>query len=133
VLIAENYALLRERLVQLLAELGERVQIVGLAEDVPRAIELFGQLSPDAVILDLVMPGGSGLQVLQHIKQRRPACVVIVLTNYATPPFRERCRQLGADFFFSKSAEFEQVLKVLEELSNDLAAPPASHGSVCFT
>lgn len=118
VLIAENYALLRERLVQLLAELGRRVQVVGLAGDVPRALELFEQLRPDAVILDLVMPGGNGMQVLEHIKQRRPACVVIVLTNYATAPFRDRCRQLGADFFFSKSAEFEKVPKVLEALAD---------------
>jgi len=134
VLIAENYALLRERLVQLLAELGERVQVVGLAEDVPRAIALFGQLSPDAVILDLVMPGGNGMQVLEHIKQRRPACVVIVLTNYATAPFRERCGQLGADFFFSKSAEFEQVLRVLEELSRAPTAPvrPAPLPQLCL-
>jgi DNA-binding NarL/FixJ family response regulator len=132
VLIAENYALLRERLVQLLAELGERVQVVGLAEDVPRALELFEQLRPDAVILDLVMPGGNGMQVLEHIKQRRPACVVIVLTNYATAPFRDRCRQLGADFFFSKSAEFEKVPKVLEELSNAATPPPARAGSLSF-
>jgi DNA-binding NarL/FixJ family response regulator len=74
------------------------------------------ELKPDAVILDIQMPNSSGIDALQNIKIGGPTPVVIMLTNYAYPQYRKRCMDAGADFFFDKSTEFEEVVNVLRGL-----------------
>lgn len=115
VLIAEDSALIRERLAGLLSELPQ-VEIVGEASDGSSALRLFFACRPEAVILDIQMPGPNGIEVLRQIKAENPRCVVVILTSFQSPEFRERSRQSGADFFFHKATEFEQVLVVLNDL-----------------
>ena len=71
------------------------------------------------VILDIRMPGGSGIDVLDGMKRDRVTPTVIVLTNYDYPQYRKKCLQSGASFFFDKSAEFEKVAQVLRGLISD--------------
>ena len=115
VLIVEDALIFRERLVALIADLSN-VAIVGLAGDGFQAQALFRQHRPDAVTLDLQVPGISGMDLLVEFKREHPTCVVIVLTTYAFKEFRQRCVALGADYFFDKSAEFERVIEVLGTL-----------------
>jgi DNA-binding NarL/FixJ family response regulator len=112
VLIVDDSPIFRERLVALIADL-RNVAIVGQAEDGFHAEELFRQHRPDAVVLDLQLPGISGLDLLAQFKREHPTCVVIVLTTYAFKEFRQRCVALGADHFFDKCTEFERVIEVL--------------------
>ena len=79
-------------------------------------------LGPEVVVLDIRMPGGSGIDVPKHVKRQRPAPVVIMLTNYPFPPYRSRCLAAGADFFFDKSTELDQVAGALGELARRGAA-----------
>ena len=113
VFIADDSLVVREHLVTMLDELAGIV-IVGQAETVAEAISAIGKLRPDVVILDIHMPDGSGIDVLQTIKQDEPAPVVIVLTNYPYPAYRQKCLQAGADFFLDKSTEFDQIPKLFE-------------------
>lgn len=112
VFIADDSQLVQVRLVMLLGELAG-VEVVGQALTAPAAIAGIRHLQPDVVLLDIHMPGGSGIDVLRSIKNSPLAPVVIVLTNYPYPAYRERCLRLGADFFFDKSTEFDLVLSVL--------------------
>jgi len=68
------------------------------------------------VILDIRMPGGSGIDVLEDIKKINAAPIVIILTNYPYPQYRKKCMAAGADYFFDKSSEFEKVTEVLKKL-----------------
>lgn len=120
VFIADDSLVVRERLTTLLNEL-EGIEIVGQAETVADAITAIRQLKPAVVILDIRMPGGSGIDVLRSIKQDEPATVVIVLTNYPYPAYRKQSLAAGADFFFDKSTEFDQIAKVLEQLKRGTA------------
>jgi len=113
VFIADDSRIIREHLVTMLEELAE-VEIVGQAETVTEAISAIGKLQPDVVILDVRMPDSSGIEVLQIIKQGEPAPVVIVLTNYPYPAYRQKCLQAGADFFLDKSTEFDQIPELFE-------------------
>ena len=118
VFIADDSDIVRERLKEMLSEISE-VEIIGEAGDGEEAIKGILELHPDVVILDIRMPGGNGIDVLQAIKRGDPAPTVIMLTNYPYPQYRKKCMDLGADYFFDKSNEFEKVVEVLEQLIQD--------------
>lgn len=113
IVIADDSVVVRERLAMILNELAG-VEIVGQAEDVTDAISMIQNLQPDAVILDIRMPDGSGMDVLRNIKQEGVRPMVIILTNYPYPGYRQRCLQAGADFFLDKSTEFDQIPVLIE-------------------
>jgi DNA-binding NarL/FixJ family response regulator len=115
VFIADDSRLVMERLVALLATV-EEVQIVGAARTGSAAIRGIHHLSPDLVILDLQMPDGSGLDVLKAIKRATVPPVVMMLTNVVYPQYRAECQQRGADYFFDKSQDFEQVVETCRQL-----------------
>src|SRR6185295_14931164 len=102
VFIADDSHIVRERLVMFFDEL-IGVEMVGQAEHVTEAISAIRKLQPDVVILDIRMPGGSGIDVLQNIKQDGLGPIVIILTNYPFSGYRQKCLQTGADFFLDKS------------------------------
>jgi DNA-binding NarL/FixJ family response regulator len=113
VFIADDSLIVRERLVMLFDELSG-VEMVGQAEHVAEAISAIRKLQPDVVILDIRMPGGSGIDVLRNIKLNRVGPLVIMLTNYPFPGYRQKCLQAGADFFLDKSTEFDQIPALIE-------------------
>jgi DNA-binding NarL/FixJ family response regulator len=116
VFIADDSRVVVERLADLLKEV-PGVQLVGRAEDAPEAIHSIVKTNPDAVILDLQMPGGSGLEVLRTIRQSHPSVWVLICTNYPYPQYREECIAAGANYFLDKSAEFEKIPEILRELT----------------
>ena len=117
VLIADDSDEVRDRLAESLTVV-EGLSIAALARDGDEAIDLFHALAPSIVILDIRMPGRSGLAVLEEIKRVRPATFVIVCTNYALPPYRARAQALGADLFVSKSLEFDRIPIVVGDWVN---------------
>ena len=64
----------------------------------------------DVAIIDMFLRGGSGLGVLAHMRGYEYPPRRVVLTNYATPDMRRRCRALGADAVFDKSTEIEELV-----------------------
>jgi DNA-binding NarL/FixJ family response regulator len=116
VFIADDSPILRERLHAMLSEL-PGIKVIGQAGNVPETIESIQALHPDAVILDIGMPGGNGIDVLKNIKKIGVTPVVIMLTNYSDPRYRKTCMDLGAEYFFDKSTEFTKARKVCEQLA----------------
>ena len=116
IVIVDDSAVIRQRLVRLLSEL-YGVEVVGQADDVPVAKELVKKLKPDVAVLDIRMPSGSGADLLQELKQLKPSPTVIMLTNYPYPENRKKCMALGADFFFDKSTEFQEAVRLLGRMA----------------
>jgi DNA-binding NarL/FixJ family response regulator len=114
VVIIDDSNEVRERLSALLSECPE-IRIVGQAGNGGEALAALHALKPDAVILDIRLPGRSGIQLLKEIKATRPETKVIMLTTYDFGQYRRQCMQLGADHFFNKTLEFEKVVEVLAE------------------
>jgi DNA-binding NarL/FixJ family response regulator len=114
-LIADDSSLLRGYLTDTVHRF-EEIRIVGQAEDVPQVVESVAKLKPDVVILDIQMPGGSGIDVLETIKKNNPSPIVIMFTNYPYPQYRKKCLAAGADFFFDKSLEFDALADTLKNL-----------------
>lgn len=121
-LIMDDAANIRHRIVELLSEV-TGIDAIIESEDVASAVKAIREHHPDVVILDIqVPPDGTlrnGIDVLKLTKQQFPKTGVIMLTNFASPRYREECTRLGADYFFDKSSEFEQVpeavLRILKQ------------------
>jgi DNA-binding NarL/FixJ family response regulator len=126
VFIADDSSAVVERLADLLEEV-PGAQLVGQAGDVPEALRCIQQVNPDAVILDLQMPGGSGLDVLRVIRRDNPGLHVLICTNYPYLQYREECLSAGANFFLDKSAEFAKIPAILRKLiENEAKISPAT-------
>ncbi|MCB0196034.1 MAG: response regulator transcription factor [Anaerolineae bacterium] len=113
VLVVDDSLIVREHLVTILNEI-TGTEIVGQAGTVAEAIGAIQKLRPNVVILDIRMPGGSGIDVLKWVKQAEVRPIVIILTNYPYPGYRQRCLRAGADFFLDKSTEFDQIPHLFE-------------------
>jgi len=122
VLIIEDSPIVRERLIALIDQLHLPIRVAAVADGL-QAVLRFEKLCPDAVVLDIELPGLNGFDLLAQFKLQRPGCVVIMLTTYAYPEFRENAMRLGADHFFDKAMEFERVTEVLSALVATLLAP----------
>jgi DNA-binding NarL/FixJ family response regulator len=118
VLIADDSEAIVQRLITLLAHV-RGVEIVDQVGTVEETTEAVRRLRPDAVILDMKMPGGSGIDVLESMKKERLISTVIVLTNHPYAAYRKKCLQVGAKFFLDKSNEFARVGEVLQGLIRD--------------
>jgi DNA-binding NarL/FixJ family response regulator len=112
--IVDDSAVVRERLIAMLSEI-RGVEITGQAEEPQEAIEAIRKSKPDTVILDIRVPGGKGIDILQKMKKERPTTKVIMFTNYPYPQYRKKCMDAGADYFFDKSTEFEKVSEVIKQ------------------
>jgi DNA-binding NarL/FixJ family response regulator len=113
VLVMDDAAVVRSLLAAMLAEL-DSVENVIQAEDAASALRLVDEHQPDIAILDIKVPGAgivqNGIDVLRQVKDAHPDTKVIMLTNHATERYRSECQKAGADYFYDKSSEFEQLL-----------------------
>ena len=119
ILIADDSAFIRVRLAGMLDSI-DGVEVVGDAESMHGAVAAITELKPDIVILDLHLSDGSGLEVLAQVQAERPGLKAIVLTNYPLPAYRDRCRDLGTEYFFDKSTEFAQAVELVRQLAAGL-------------
>jgi two-component system response regulator DevR len=118
VLVVEDSELVREKLVSAIGEIpGVRVVKAG---NVRQARQAVVEDRPDLVLLDIRLPDGSGIDVLKEIRNERRTAVVVILTNYATEQYREKCMTVGASFFFDKSTESEKAIEVIRGMSEEL-------------
>jgi DNA-binding NarL/FixJ family response regulator len=124
VFIADDSDPVRERLIALLSEI-EGAEVLGEATNYDEAVEGIRSLKPHVVILDIQMPGGSGIDVLKEIKQDSRPPVVLMLTNHASSQYRKKCMEWGADFFLDKSREFESLASIFINLVKQYASEGA--------
>jgi DNA-binding NarL/FixJ family response regulator len=115
VYLVDDSALIRERLVDMLADIAG-VRVIGQSADPREALTAIRLLSPDTVILDIHLPGKSGIELLKEIKREAPATRVIVFTNSALPQYRKQCLEHGAEHFLSKAREFEELRALFKRL-----------------
>ncbi len=86
------------------------------AADGDEAMELIERDPPDAVLLDWLMPGRSGAEVLAELRSEHPGLPVIVLTSDRTPRARREAEALGVDIFLTKPFSPRELLGVVERL-----------------
>jgi len=77
------------------------------------ALQKIRTLPPDAIFMDLRLPGANGLELTRKIKAQYPNIIIVILTNYDLPEYREAAHQSGADHFLSK----DSFLKMINSIS----------------
>ncbi len=118
IFLVDDSIIIRQRLKRMLAD-ETGMEIIGEAGDAAAAAAAIAEWKPDVVLLDLHLSNGSGIDVLQDLKKNQPAPAVIVLTDYPYPEYRQLCLQAGANFFFVKATEFDQVVPALMQLARE--------------
>jgi DNA-binding NarL/FixJ family response regulator len=118
VLIVDDSKIVCKGLQQMLINIAD-VEIVGQAHNAQDAITSISESNPNVVILDIRLPGLSGIDVLKDIRAKKLSTRVIMLTNYPYPQYREKCDAMGADYFFDKVTEIEEIPKLIEELAKN--------------
>lgn len=111
VVIVDDSPIVRARLITMLDDL-QNIRVVGQAGSGEEALEIVARNVPDAIILDIRMPGMNGVEVLERLKSSHPHICVIMITNFPYQQYRDRCMSAGADHFFDKSTEFDKIIGV---------------------
>lgn len=127
ILVVDDHPLYRSGVVHTLQNAGMDINVVECAQLDAAFQRLDGGLQVDLMILDLQMPGYSGLDSVRTVRSRRPEVPVLVLSGNEDPAIVRECIDLGAYGFVPKSAPSEQFHQALSlALSGGVYLPPAS-------
>jgi DNA-binding NarL/FixJ family response regulator len=74
------------------------------AEDATEALQEIDSHPPDLIFMDIRLPGGNGLELTRKIKTGHPSIIIIILTSYDWPEYREAATQSRANYFLSKDS-----------------------------
>ncbi len=116
ILVADDHSVVRNGLVQILKELG-LVEIVEEASDGNEALEKILTGNYDFVILDISMPGLSGLDILETLKAHQKKVNVLILSLYPHKQFAVRALKLGASGYLSKDSAREELILAIKKIS----------------
>ena len=115
ILIADDHAIVRGGLKEiLLRELKDVIS--GEAGDAQQALAQIERGTWDLVILDITMPGRSGLDLLADLKQRRPELPVLVLSMHPEDQYGKRVLKAGASGYMNKEAAPEDLVKAIRKI-----------------
>ncbi len=117
--MVDDSVMLRERLKDSIQKIKD-VEIVGEATNGIDALQMIKDKKPDFVILDIRMPDMNGIKVLEQMKKDGSKCKVCIYTNYPYPQYKQKCFAEGADYFFDKNQDFNEIIDLIKKLSLDI-------------
>lgn len=115
ILIVDDEPQVAEVLARSLAREGHTTTVTHSGEE---ALRLLEPTQPDALFLDVSMPGMNGLDVLAEVRRRRPSLPVVVITGHASAEEVDRVRQLGAIEVIEKPAPLTHYQVALRRLGD---------------
>jgi DNA-binding NarL/FixJ family response regulator len=120
VFLVDDSIIVLKKLAEMISSIDDSIEIVGQAMNAADAVKSIVKIKPDVVTLDIRLNDGkSGIDVLEQIRAEIPSSIIIMLTNYSYPEYRERCQALGADYFFDKVIEIQKVNDIFKQLFKD--------------
>ena len=109
VFVVDDHTLIRQGIVGLL-ESQPDIEVVGQAGNGREAVASFEAVSPDVVLMDIAMPGISGLTATREIKERRPDVRVLILTIHDREDYLFQALRAGAAGYVLKGADVQDLL-----------------------
>ena len=118
VTVVDDHPLVREGIKKVLDKESD-IKVIGEAADGNGAIDLIDDRLPDILIVDLTMPGKSGLELIKDIKKRHPNLPVLVLSIHPSERFAVRSLKAGASGYLSKSSISEELIDAIHTVISD--------------
>ena len=112
VLLVDDHPVVVEGLRKVLATAGD-IAVTGEAHDAAEALDRARSLKPDVILLDLRMPGASGIQATRRLREQETGAAVIILTSYGDQAYVRQALEAGADGYLLKSTPPEQLIAAI--------------------
>jgi len=109
VLLVDDHPVVIEGLRKLLEAAGD-IDVIGTANDASQAIERAKSLRPNVILLDLRMPGATGIQATRRLREQEFAGAIILLTSYGDQAYVRQALEAGADGYLLKSTPSEELI-----------------------
>jgi len=116
VLIADDHAVVRRGLRQILSETAD-ILVGGEASTVHEVRDLTREQRWDVIVLDINMPGGSGLELISELRKERPGPRILVLTVFPEDQYAVRTLRAGASGFLSKESAPEKLIEAVRKIA----------------
>jgi NarL family two-component system response regulator YdfI len=117
VIIADDHRIVRDGLRMILSHDPE-IEIVAEVENGEHLLAVLEEVEADVVLLDIRMPGLSGLETLESLRERQHSIRVVILTMYDDPVYVRRAVELGADGYLLKSVDREELKRALRAVDS---------------
>ena len=123
-LLVEDNAAFRQTLFDILSAQFPSI-VIEEAADGKEAFQKIDSVLPNLIFMDIKLPGENGLQLTQRIKAKHPGVIIIMLTSYDLPEYREAAYQYGANYFIVKgSSTNEEILAMVRTILKDSGFSP---------
>jgi DNA-binding NarL/FixJ family response regulator len=116
VLVAESYRLLRQGICSMVERSGEFTVVAEAAEG-KEAVNSAAKLHPDLAIIDLSLPGLSGIETSKEIRRRSPNTKIIAITGYEAKEYFLEVMKIGLDGFLLKEASIDELLRAMRTVA----------------
>jgi len=115
VMLTDDHAVMRTGMARLL-ERSDNITIIGEAESGEQAYQLYSELEPDVMVMDMSMPGIGGLEALRRIITRDPSAKVIIFSMHENVTFAVKAMTSGAVGFVAKSGEAQELVAAVNHV-----------------
>lgn len=131
ILIADDHEIVR-RGIRALLESEPDLRVVGEAADGVQTVEAVRRLQPDILVLDLMLPEKTGLEVLQHLAESNVATAVIVFTMYSNEAYAVEALKYGARAYVIKNSDTDELITAIRDVLDGkrYLSPPLSESDV---
>ncbi|MBI3750571.1 MAG: response regulator transcription factor [Chloroflexi bacterium] len=116
VVVVDDHTLIRQGIVGLLAS-QSGIEVVGEAGTARDAVQLAGQVKPDVMLMDISMPGGTGLEATREIRAAVPSVRVVILTMHDREDYLHEALRVGASGYVLKGADVQELLQAVRAAS----------------
>ncbi|NTW12149.1 MAG: response regulator transcription factor [Anaerolineales bacterium] len=121
VLVVDDHAIIRKG-IRAVLDLVPDIDLVGEAENGAQAVRLEQELTPDVVLMDLMMPEMDGIASIREIKKQRPTARILVLTNFAGEEMIFPAIKAGAVGYHLKDSSPEALIEAIRQVSQGVAS-----------
>lgn len=115
ILIADDHEIVREGLKQIVSGTDDMI-VTGEASNGFDAVNMAVENNYDMVLLDISMPGKSGLEILEQLKQEKPGLPVLILSIYPEEQYAVRAFRSGASGYLTKESASEELIKAIHKV-----------------
>lgn len=115
VVLADDHAAVRQGVRQFL-ETSDRIEVIAEAADGVEALHLIQERQPDVAVLDIQMPGHSGIEVTRAVRAARLPTAVLILTAFDDDPYVRAVLEAGANGYVLKTADAAEIIQAVADV-----------------